>query len=68
MRTTIGLRGDLYCWSVEASDPVNGGTETDGIVNPKFSVALGPWRRSELYAERRRRLPQQRRPRCDDPA
>ena len=50
VRTTIGLRGDLYRWNVEASDPVNGGTETDGIVNPKFSVALGPWRRSELYA------------------
>jgi hypothetical protein len=50
VRTTIGLRGDLYGWNVEAGDPVNGGTESDGIVNPKFSIALGPWRRSELYA------------------
>jgi len=50
VRTTVGLRGDVYRWNVEAGDPINGGTRTDGIVNPKFSVAFGPWRRTELYA------------------
>jgi hypothetical protein len=40
----------LYNWKVNADDPVNGGTKSDGIVNPKFRIALGPWRRTELYA------------------
>ncbi len=50
VRTTMGLRGDVYGWNVEAADPVNGGSASDGIVNPKVSVAFGPWRRTELYA------------------
>lgn len=50
VRTTLGLRGDVYRWKVDAGDPVNGGSKSDGIVNPKLSVALGPWRRTELYA------------------
>jgi len=49
LRTTLGLRGDLYHWTVDAGDPVNGGSVSDGIVNPKASVAFGPWRRTELY-------------------
>jgi hypothetical protein len=50
VRTTLGLRGDLFHWDVNANDPVNTGSKTDGIVNPKVSVAFGPWRRTELYA------------------
>lgn len=50
VRTAVGVRGDLYRWDVDASDPVNGGTRTQGIANPKVSVALGPWKRTELYA------------------
>jgi len=49
VRTTVGLRGDVYRWVVDAGDPVNGGTTRDAIVNPKFSLALGPWRRTEFY-------------------
>jgi hypothetical protein len=50
VRTTIGVRGDLFGWNVEASDPLNGGSRSDGIVNPKFSIAFVPVRRMELYA------------------
>ena len=50
VRTTVGLRGDVYRWAVDAGDPVNGGTRTDGIVNPKASLAVGPWRKTEFYA------------------
>jgi outer membrane receptor protein involved in Fe transport len=50
VRTTIGLRGDVYRWNVDADDPANGGTKTDGIVSPKLAVAFGPWRRTEFYA------------------
>jgi hypothetical protein len=34
---------------VDAGDPANGGTKSDGIVSPKVSVALGPWARTEFY-------------------
>ena len=50
VRTTVGLRGDAYRWNVEAGDPVNGGLATETIANPKVSLALGPWRRTEFYA------------------
>ncbi len=50
LRTTLGVRGDLYRWNVDAGDAVNGGVATDGIVTPKLTVALGPWRRTEFYA------------------
>ena len=50
VRTTAGVRADLYRWNVDAGDPLNGGTRTDGIVNPKLTVALGPWKRTEFYA------------------
>jgi hypothetical protein len=49
-RSTVGVRGDLYAWKVEAGDPLNAGSESDGLVNPKVSVAFGPWRRTEFYA------------------
>jgi hypothetical protein len=50
VRTIVGLRGDAYRWSVDAGDPANGGTRSDAIVNPKLSVAVGPWQRTEFYA------------------
>ena len=50
VRTTVGVRGDRYRWAVDAGDPANGGTATDGIANPKLSVAIGPWRGTEFYA------------------
>jgi hypothetical protein len=49
LRSTLGVRGDLYRWRVNAGDPANAGERTRGIVNPKASVAFGPWKRTELY-------------------
>jgi hypothetical protein len=50
VRTTFGLRGDVYHWSVTSDNPLNSGNETAGIVSPKVSAAFGPWRGTELYA------------------
>ncbi len=36
-----------------------------GLVSPKGGAVFGPWRGTELYVERRARLPQQRRARRD---
>lgn len=48
-RTTVGLRGDIYNYDVEALRPVNSGTGTDGIVSPKLTAVLGPWQDTEFY-------------------
>ena len=50
VRTTFGLRGDIYHWNVEADNPLNSGEESAAIVSPKVSAAFGPWRGTELYA------------------
>ena len=50
VRTTVGLRGNVYHWNVRSDNPLNSGTETAGILLPKISAAFGPWRGTELYA------------------
>ena len=50
LRTTFGLRGDVYHWNVQASNPLNSGIETSGILSPKVSAAFAPWSGTELYA------------------
>jgi hypothetical protein len=49
LRTTVGLRGDVYHWNVQASNPLNSGIETSGILSPKVSTAFAPWNGTELY-------------------
>jgi hypothetical protein len=50
LRTTFGLRGDVYHWNVRADNPLNSGEKTSAIASPKVSAALGPWGGTELYA------------------
>ena len=50
VRTTFGVRGNVYRWNVESNNPLNSGNEVSGIVNPKISAAFGPWKGTELYA------------------
>jgi outer membrane receptor for Fe3+-dicitrate len=50
VRTTVGLRGDVYHWSVTSNNLLNSGNDTAGILSPKVSAAFGPWRGTELYA------------------
>ena len=49
-RTTAGLRGDVYQYSVTAHDQINSGSGAAGLVSPKLSAVFGPWRGTELYA------------------
>jgi hypothetical protein len=49
VRAMAGLRGDLYRFRVDASDPRNSGIATDGLVSPKGGLVLGPWAKTELY-------------------
>jgi outer membrane receptor protein involved in Fe transport len=50
VRTTFGLRGDVYRWDVRSNNPLNSGDAASAIANPKVSAAFGPWRGTELYA------------------
>jgi outer membrane receptor protein involved in Fe transport len=49
LRTTLGMRGDIYHFNVNSDNPLNSGTDTAGIVSPKLGVVLGPWKSSEFY-------------------
>ena len=44
------MRGDVYRFDVNSSHPLNSGTDSDGLVSPKFTAVLGPWKSTELYA------------------
>lgn len=50
LRTTFGVRGDVYHWNVRSDNPLNSDTETSGILSPKVSAVFGPWGGTELYA------------------
>lgn len=49
VRTTFGLRGDVFHYNVRSDNPLNSGIETSGIVSPKATVVFGPWSGTEVY-------------------
>jgi hypothetical protein len=49
VRTTVGMRGDVYAFDVTSDNPVNSGSGSDALVTPKFAAALGPWQGTEFY-------------------
>jgi hypothetical protein len=50
LRTTFGVRGDIYRWNVVSHNPLNSGKDAAAIVSPKVSAAFGPWGGTEMYA------------------
>jgi hypothetical protein len=50
LRTTVGVRGDVYRWNVDSANPLNSGHRASGIVSPKVAAAFGPWGGTEFYA------------------
>jgi hypothetical protein len=50
LRSLAGLRIDGYRFGVEASSAANSGKDYAGLVSPKGGIVLGPWKRTELYA------------------
>jgi TonB dependent receptor len=50
LRTTVGLRADVYQFSVTSGNSLNSGEGSDGLVSPKFGAAFGVWEGTEIYA------------------
>ncbi len=48
-RTLVGVRADTARFRVNALDPLNSGTATDGLVSPKGGITVGPFRGTEIY-------------------
>ena len=48
-RLDAGLRADFYDFEVESGTEANSGRADDMLVNPKLSLVLGPWLRTEIY-------------------
>jgi hypothetical protein len=51
LRTNLGVRADLYRFSVVSSYLPFSGAEVAGLVSPKASLVLGPWGGFDLYAD-----------------
>jgi hypothetical protein len=49
VRTTLGVRADIYQLSVTSDNPLNSGDGSDGLVSPKVGAIFGPWTGTELY-------------------
>ncbi len=50
LRTTVGLRADIYQFSVDAGLPVNSGSGATALASPKLSAVFGPFAATEFYA------------------
>jgi hypothetical protein len=50
VRTIVGLRADGYRFGVDSDTPANSGVAKEGMVSPKATLILGPWARTEFYA------------------
>jgi hypothetical protein len=49
LRTTFGVRADVYQFSVTSQLPANSGSGSAALASPKFGAVLGPWAATELY-------------------
>lgn len=49
LRTITGFRADAFLFDVNSDNTANSGAVTAGIVNPKLSIVMGPWDKTEYY-------------------
>ena len=49
LRTTTGLRYDVFNARVTSDTPANSGNVSSGIASPKFGVVFGPFAATELF-------------------
>jgi outer membrane receptor protein involved in Fe transport len=49
LRSELGVRADRFDVDVSSSLAANSGSGNDTLTSPKISIALGPWRDTELF-------------------
>lgn len=49
LRTTIGIREDVFAGRVISDTPQNSGNAQASMTSPKAGIVLGPWYRTEFY-------------------
>ena len=49
LRSQVGLRADVYRFTVNSNDRANSGRATQNILSPKGGVIFGPWWATEFY-------------------
>jgi len=49
LRTTVGLREDIFAGHVLSDTPENSGNAQASITSPKGGIVLGPWYKTEFY-------------------
>ncbi|MGE0859789.1 MAG: TonB-dependent receptor [Gammaproteobacteria bacterium] len=49
LRTSVGLRADVYRFAVESDRAINSDTRWAALVSPKGGLVLGPWAQTEVY-------------------
>jgi hypothetical protein len=50
IRTVSGLRLNYYTAEVRSDNSVNSGEASDAMASPKVTLVLGPWKKTEIYA------------------
>ncbi|MFO1355324.1 MAG: TonB-dependent receptor [Gammaproteobacteria bacterium] len=50
LRSNLGLRADYFHFDVNSNIAANSGTESATELSPKLSLAFGPWRQTEFFA------------------
>jgi hypothetical protein len=50
LRTTFGLRADIYQFSVSSNHPENSGSGSKALASPKVAAVFGPFAATEFYA------------------
>ncbi len=48
-RTVAGVRGDYFWFDVASNHWRNSGSDSRGLINPKFTAIFGPWAETEFY-------------------
>ena len=49
LRTTVGIREDVFAGRVLSNTPENSGNAQASIASPKAGIVLGPWLKTEFY-------------------
>ncbi|HEY6601453.1 MAG TPA: TonB-dependent receptor [Xanthobacteraceae bacterium] len=49
LRTTVGIREDVFAGRVLSDTPENSGNAQASITSPKAGIVLGPWYKTEFY-------------------